>query len=423
MKKLALVLAIALIAAFYVTPVIASDFSAGGTYRFEAVSKDPGDGEKSEYFDQRMRVAFNWKVNDNVSAQIRTDISEAAWGDGYRPEQGTDTLMVDRAWVKINQGPLTLTVGQQYGMFGLEGTLWGDQFQGIQAAIDLKPVTLTLVYVKESEGGLDKTIDKILLERDDDGTITGIDADDIDDVLSGGGNALTDDGANDDTDTYGVSLGYANDAFSGGLSYATTRDEAANSDKSGVSLHVSIPVANFTISGEGNMYFGDDGAGEDYAGTQFWVALDGKFSDAWKGGVTAIWADDVDADESQLTAITDDANFVMLDWAGALGYNNSPTPSCDIFDIAGGGNGVMGVVGDLQFSASDALTLYAKLGYAEPNASANLESQIYALANFDYAWMPAVTFSGGVAYFAPEYEDDTNDDALVTLTFQLGVSF
>jgi len=417
MKKLALVLAIALIAAFYVTPVIASDFSAGGTYRFEAVSKDPGDGEKSEYFDQRMRVAFNWKVNDNVSAQIRTDISEAAWGDGYRPEQGTDTLMVDRAWVKINQGPLTLTVGQQYGMFGLEGTLWGDQFQGIQAAIDLKPVTLTLVYVKESEGGLDTDVD-VTVSYDDEG-----DVDDVDVDLSGGGNALTDDSFNDDTDTYGVSLGYANDAFSGGLSYATTRDEAANSDKSGVSLHVSIPVANFTISGEGNMYFGDDGAGEDYAGTQFWVALDGKFSDAWKGGVTAIWADDVDADESQLTAITDDANFVMLDWAGALGYNNSPNPSCDIFDIADAHKGVMGVVGDLQFAASEALTLYAKLGYAEPNESDNLDSKIYALANFDYAWMPAVTFSGGVAYIAPEYDDDTNDDALVTLTFQLGVSF
>ena len=51
MKKLALVLAITLIAAFSVTPVIASDFSAGGHYRFEAVSSDPGAGQKSEYFD------------------------------------------------------------------------------------------------------------------------------------------------------------------------------------------------------------------------------------------------------------------------------------------------------------------------------------------------------------------------------------
>ncbi|MBC2703854.1 porin [Desulfobacula sp.] len=392
MKKLALVLAIALIAAFYVTPVIASDFSAGGTYRFEAVSKDPGEAEKSDYFDQRMRVAFNWKVNDNVSAQIRTDISEAAWGDGYRPEQGTDTLMVDRAWVKINQGPLTLTVGQQYGMFGLEGTLWGDQFQGIQAAVDLKPFTLTLVYVKESEGGTD-------------------------------GNVLTDDGANDDTDTYGVSVGYAGDAFSGGLSFATTVNGADDTDLSGLGLHFSIPVANFAINGEANTYFGDDGAGADYAGTQFWVALDGKFSDSWSGGVTAIWADDVDAGDTQVTNIVDDANFVMLDWAGALGYNNSPNPSCDIFDVSGNGKGVMGVVGDIKFAASDALTLYAKLGYAEPNESDNLDSKIYALANFDYAWMPAVTFSGGVGYIVPDYNSDANDDALLTLTVQLGVSF
>ncbi len=393
MKKLTLVLAILLIAAIYVTPAMASDFSAGGTYRAEAVINDPGAGEDQQYFDQRMRVAFKWSVNDNVSAQLRGDFAEFQWGDGYRPEQGTDTLMIDRAFVTIKQGMATLTVGQQYGMFGLEGTLWGDQFQGIQAALDFSPVTLTLVYVKESEGG----------------------------AL---GNTLTDDNANDDTDTYGVNIGYATDAFSGGLSYATTQNGATNSDLSGLGLYGSIPMGMFTINGELNTFFGDNGAGTDFAGTEMWLALDAKISDALQAGVTLLWADDVDANEIQAVTVVDDANFVVFDFDGALGYNNGNPYSCDIFDPSGNGNGVMGIIADAKFAATESLTLFAKLGYVEPNEDdLVLDSALLALANFDYAWMPAVTFSGGISYVDPDYKVNINDDAEITYTLQLGVSF
>ena len=109
MKKIVLILAVL---AALVTPALGSDFTIGGQARYEAVDYDPGQGEDSQYFDQRFRVAFTWKVNDNVTTQLRGDFAEFRWGDGYRPESGTDTLMVDRAWVKINQGPLTLTVAQ-----------------------------------------------------------------------------------------------------------------------------------------------------------------------------------------------------------------------------------------------------------------------------------------------------------------------
>ncbi|WP_299977087.1 hypothetical protein [Desulfobacula sp.] len=398
MKKLALVIAVVFIAAFFVTPVTASDFSAGGQYRFEAVSVDnPRDTdtgvEKETYFDQRMRVAFSWKVNDNVSAQLRGDFAEFRWGDGYRPEAGGDTLMVDRAWVKINQGPLTLTVGQQGGDWGL-GTLWSDQFQGIQADFAFNPVTLKLLYVKESEGGTD-------------------------------GNVLTDEGDNDDTDTYGASLLYACDAFSGGLSFATTKNGATNDTKTGYSLHVVAPLSDmFTLSGAGEIFSGDDGEGIDYAGTQLHAALDATFSDTIKGGVTVIWANDVDSNESQLTSIADDAVFKPLDYDGALAYNNGNFGgNTGIFDVSGAGYGVTAIVGDLQINVTEAVTLWAKLGYAEPNEDHNLNSKVYAVANIDYAWMPAVTLSGGVGYVAPDYDDTTNDDALIGATVQLSVSF
>jgi hypothetical protein len=394
MKKLALALAVLVIAAFFGTPVMASDFSAGGQYRFEVVSNDPGVAEKSEYFDQRFRVAFSWKINDNVSAQLRGDFAEFQWGDGYRPEAGNDTLMIDRAWVKINQGPMTLTVGQQGGDW-THGMLWSDQFTGIHADFAFAPINLKLLYVKESEGGI-------------------------------AGNTLTDDGLNDDTDTYGINVGFASDMFSGGIAFATTRNGATDGDTKGYSLYFTAPIANFTLSGEGVVFNGDNGAGADYAGTQFFVALDAALTDTVKGGITVLWADDVDANEIQLTAISDDAVFKPLDYDGALAYNNGYLGGATaIFDVSGAGAGVVGIVGDLQMAATEALTLYAKIGYVQPNDDdkTNLDSNFYGMANFDYAWMPAVTFSGGVGYISPDYDDNTADDATVKLTLQLSVSF
>ncbi len=399
MKKLVLAVAVVFFAAMFVTPVTASEFSAGGTYRAEAVDSDPGGGgESSKYFDQRMRIAFNWKINDNVSTQLRGDFAETAWGDGYRSEAGAQTIMIDRAWAKIVQGPLTLTVGQQYGWFGIMGTLWGDQFQGITAAIDMKPVTLTLIYAKESEGGA-------------------------------GGNALTDDNLNDDTDTYGASVTYGNDAFSGGISYATMQNEATDADTSGLSLHFTVPMGMITILGEFDTFFGDNGmsgtAKSDYEGTQGLLNVSAAVSDALTLGITGIWADDQDGADTQIVSVVDDANFTTLDFDGALGFNNSLNPSCDVFDLGQMNTGVVGLIGDVKFAATDTLTLYGKLGYVEPNEdkNTNLDSAFVGIANFDYAWMPAVTFSGGAYYIAPDYDDNTNDDEEVLLTLQLGVSF
>ena len=389
MKKLALVIAVVFIAAFFVTPVTASDFSAGGSYRFEAVSKDPGAGEKSEYFDQRMRVSFKWAVNDNVSAELRGDFAESTWGANYRPAAGHDTIMIDRATVNIKQGPLKLAVGIIEPNQGL-GTIWSYQMQGIQADFAMNPLTLSLYYGKEAEG------------------------------------LKTDDGANDDTNLYAASLNYGSDVFSGGIHYATLRDEATNADKNGLGVHFVLPIGVMTLQGELVTFDGDVNATTEWAGTQFHATLSAPFSETIKGGVTVLWADDVDSNETQATDVQDDANFVVLDFAGALGYNNL-APGCSVFAPAGAaaGAGAMGIVGNIQFAASEALTLYGKLGYIEPKEDAltNLDSKFYAIANADYAWMPAVTLSAGISYVSPDYDDGSADDAEIVTTFQLGVSF
>ncbi|WP_300462432.1 porin [Desulfobacula sp.] len=400
MKPLRFVFAIMVIAAAAVLPAAAADFSAGGSYRALAISEDPGGNTPtSHYFDQRLRLALKWDINDNVKAQLRGDFAEFTWGDDYRPDQGSDTLMVDRAFVTIKQGPLTLKVGQQAGEWGL-GTLWSDQFQGIQADIALSPFTLKLLYSKESEGGVT-------------------------------GDTITDNNPNDDDDIYGASVLYATDAFSGGLSYAMLKSRsdsaglARDFTTNGYAAHIIAPMgSNMTVSAEGAVFSGDDGAATDYKGTQFHAALDVALTETIKGGVTVLWADGVDAKETQITSIQDDGVFAALDFAGALGADNGNYGNnTGIFDVSGNGKGALGIVGDIQFAATEELTFYAKLGYAEPNDNDNLDSNLYAIGNVDYAWMPAVMLSGGVGYVVPDYADNTNDDPVVEFIFRLGVSF
>ncbi len=390
MKKLALILAI-LIA--FAVPAMASDFSAGGQARYEAIDYDPGQGEDQQYFDQRYRVAFTWKVNDNVTTQLRADFAEFVWGDSYRPDTGSsDTIMVDRAWVKINQGPLTLTVGQQGGALG-HGLVWSWQFQGIIASLNFAPFGLNLLYNKEDEGA-----------------------------------ATTDEaGANDDSDIYGINLTFANDMFSGGLIYAVhDMDTSAAGDQKGYSAYFSAPIANFTLKGAIAAFGGDNNAGTDYEGTQLYVAADTALTEALKVGLTFIWADDVDSGDSQITALQDDMAFNPFDFGGAMSYNNITKTgrySTLLFEPEAN-NGVVGIIGAAQYSVTEALTFWAKAAYLEPNDSdGTLDSMTMLLANFDWVWVPSATVSAGIVYVSPEYDDNTNDDAQILTTMQLTVAF
>ncbi len=391
MKKAILIFAVLIAMA---APAAASDFTVGGQARYEAVDYDPGQGENSQYFDQRYRVAFTWKVNDNVTTQLRADFAEFVWGDSYRPDPGSsDTIMVDRAWVKINQGPLTLTVGQQGGELG-HGLIWSDQFQGIIANLDFAPFGLSLVYSKEDEGA-----------------------------------ANTDEaGANDDTDIYGVNLTFANDIFSGGLIYVMNDMGTSNAgEQKGYGAYFTAPIANFTLKGAIAAFGGDNNAGTDYEGTQLFITADTRVNDALKVGLTLIWADDVDSNDAQITAIQDDAVFNPIDFGGAMSGNNYQSgvfvTNNSVFEPEDN-NGVKGIVGSAQYAVNEALTFWATLAYLEPNDSDGaLDSMMIAIANFDWIWVPSVTVSAGIGYQSPEYDDNTNDDAAIMTTMQLTVAF
>jgi hypothetical protein len=409
MKKLALVIAIAMISACFVVPAMASELKTSGQYRALAIYEDPGTGEEAQYFRQRFRAQFKWLVNDNVSATLRGDFAEMTWGDYYRPNQGVDTLMVDYAFVTVKSNIFTFNVGQQAGSWA-HGTLWSDQFQGIMADVDLKPVGLRFLYEKRSEGGVSTDV-------------------------------TTDDGNNDDDDIYGAGIDYKAGAFDTGLSWARLDQSSNGLDNTidGYSLYVTVPFGKAVLKAEITMFDGDDGATTDYKGTQAFVSFDSPITEAFKAGIMGLWADDVDDDEVQVTNIADDAGFNPIDFAGHLGYdrgvysgyrgyaaNGNPIftgASTDIFDISGAGKGVLGVVANAQFMATKELILYAKLAYAEPNDDDTLESRFFALGNVDYMWMPGVVVSAGVAYIDSDYSDSRNDDPVVEGLFRLGVNF
>lgn len=407
MKKLALLLAFAMVALLN-APAFASEFSASGSYRFEAVSDEPvGAGADSDYFDQRLRAKFFWQVNDNVSATLQGDFAEAVWSDS--PAEGSDTLHISQAYIDMTQGVFNTKIGYHSAAFG-HGLVYSDTFQGISASVDLSPVTISAVYSKDSEG-------------DDADTYK------IDD----------DTAANVDADTYAFNVAYADDMFSGGLVYAISTDDNPTTDeeKVGYSAYATFPMEMATLKAAVALFGGDVASSNDeYTGTQFYAALDVPVTDAFSGTLSFVWADSAGDGEQQLTVVTDDWAFMLVDFQGGLGFNNGNfADTLNIFNIAesdelttsttGGDAGVMGLAGDIKWVATEDLTLYGTLAYAEPSDddNTNLEKVMYAIASADYAWMPAVKLSGGIGYVAPEYSDATDDDPGLELVFQLGISF
>ena len=168
MKKLFLFfITVALIAAFSVPAVAGDDdtFSIKGQYRMEYYDKENyTDGDSSDnadllrYFDQRFRTQFTFTPAEGVAAIVRMDWSEATWGQGFtnsdwtRGNAGTETLQVDRAYVKITKEMFKLQVGQQWIGVG-NAIVLDSNATGIVPTFIFKPVAVKLIYIKKDEGG------------------------------------------------------------------------------------------------------------------------------------------------------------------------------------------------------------------------------------------------------------------------------
>lgn len=393
MKKLALILAIAMIAAFS-APAFA-ELNIGGSYRMTATDTDSGvtgtDADESSNFQHRFRVPFTWTVNDNVTAFVRMDWNEdSMWGNGSMGD--TDNIAMDYAWVKISQPMFDVILGAQEVFLG-EGSAYDADQEGITFALKLDPVTITLAYGKMDEDG-----------------------------------SKNDAGTNADEDSYAVEVKFAGDGFTVGGFYALNVDEEpAFDDEAAVfALFANANFGAVSVKGELDIFDGEQSATVDYEGFNLWADVSFKASDALTLGVAGYYAEgNDDADKEQISSVnTSGASFQMFDHRGPLMIDEAPELSWarapfELVDEAG----IQAIKVYADFKATDAITLHGQLGYAEPEQNINLDSRTYVYGSVDYAWMPNVTLSAGVAYITRDYDDNTNDDPTVQYLGRVGVSF
>lgn len=390
MKKLAIFVAFAMIAAFSV-PAMA-DVEIGGSYRVVGErTSNVGyntNNANDEHIEQRLRIPVTWTVNDNVKAYLRADWTEhAGWGNSADASE----LAIDYAWVSITQGIFNMKVGEITTGYGLY-TLYESYHEGFEFNFDLAPVKVSLSYGKVSENG-----------------------------------ANTDDGVNDDTDAYGLNIEYAADAFTGGLIYGRVDDNSIDDTRYGYGAYVKIPVGGFALAAELDMLGGDNGAGVDYEGLQFMADFSGALSDMVTVGLAAVYAQGTtDVSEAQLNNVRTDWSVNVMDFMGALAYDEGWfASSVGIFELSPNA-GSMGLALRGSFAATEAITAHLKLGYLQPEEGdvTALDSITGVIGSVDYAWMPNVTLSLGAAWISPDFDVATvPDDALLKIVARLGVNF
>ncbi len=417
-----LVVAIAVFAAFAAS-AFAGEFKLDGSYRLYGISTDTGvtgtDADESQYFTHRFRLPFSWKVNDNVTAFLRTDWAEQNrngnyWGTeslyGGNSHNGGGAMQVDYAWVKISKPVFDLTVGMQEVWLG-EGSLFDSDQEGFTLDLKLDPVTITFAYGKLNEGAaniLDATGHKI-----------------------GGGASLNDDGNNADADTYAAQIKYTGKDWYIGALYAMAIDRSAAFDekKIGYGLFGNATIGAVTIKGELDIFDGDASLTEKYDGMNLWADLSYNVSDALILGVAGYYAKgNNSATKTQLTSVSATGwSFATFDYRGAMeleyGYDVFGTAlDASAFDPAPD-SGIQAIKGYASYKATDALTLHAVIGYAVPDENVTLNSQTYLIGSLDYEWIPNVTLSIGAAYVGVDYSDNTNDDPLIQYVARLFVKF
>lgn len=401
MKKLALVLAIALIAAFS-APAFAGEFTLNGTYRLTAVSTDTGvtgtTSDEAKNFQQRFRLPFSWKVNDNVQAYMRTDWSEqnttggsVGWGNG-NALGASDSIQIDYAWVKITQPMFDLTVGAQEVMLGNWSILDVDQ-EGFTLNMKFNPVTVTLAYGKLSEDA-----------------------------------SKNDVGNNDDADSYAGQIAYNGGAWTIGAMYvkAIDREVAFDVTKIGYGLFANATFGAWGIKAELDKFSGDASSTVEYDGMNLWADVSYKVSDVLTLGIAGYYGEgNNSATKTQLSSVSSSGFSYQIfdyDFNSALMIDEFPQLSADNFDMATDA-GLQAFKGYVRYKVTPEITLYGMLAYATPEENITLDSKTYVVGSVDYAWMPNVVVSMGGAWIDPDYSDTTIENACIQYMARLGVNF
>jgi len=397
MKKFFIIaLAIIFVAPFVADMAIAGDLSTSGTMRVRAWSIDDGTTEK-EYWDQRFRLGATFSAAEGVSAHLRLDFNENAWGNqdwsGSR-SVGDNELQVDRAYLQIDQEKYKIKAGQLYAGLGGISAYDNNQY-GILADIkDLGPVTLTLGFLK----------------LDEDQTAPGTD--------------LTDDSPFEDLDHYIANVAFASGAYSANVFTAVQMDDTVAADEPSMfGANVKTTIADIALFVELDTFTGDS-ASFDYIGTQLYVNAEMKFSDQLTGGVDLVYAEGTDdSTEIQLTQLGDNfSDWTLMD----RGPFQADITAFDDMDPSGQNGGSMGGGVYVDFAAMDDLLVQASIfTYSMPEDGTNPANIVDSVLGFNLGLSYDLAKNATMAaqYNTYEFDDALDTDAVDTIVARLQVKF
>lgn len=372
-------------------PAFATDFSVSGQARVEGFYNNlDSDDEAQMWFDQRFRIQSVMNVSDDVKAVIRFDFAEEAWGNqGQNTHRfafdGSSANQIDKAYLQIDKELFTLSAGQQ--AFGSPNSILVDH---VGAGIALKfktPVSFKLQFTKFNENG-----------------------------------STFDDGATDDQNFYSAEVGFSSDSYSVNAIYALLDDAATDDNRSAFGVAGKFKVAGFAIKAELDILDGDDGAGNDYTGTQFYIDANTSVSEALNVGGFFLYAAGDDDD----TVIYDVTN-----WSSFAPHQGGYVGSSIVAGkpIAGWGTEELGSEGTITaaayatFQASNDLGFKAMIQYATEEEDAVTDYDYYAVtASTKYKVATNTYFMADVMYEDASSDSDGDDDS-ISLWTQLQVNF
>jgi len=165
MKKLSVIAVAVAACMLFAIPAMALDVNFSGSYRArgfldENPDLDDNMGASRAFMDHRLRVKTVFGISDSLSATLRFDAAERAWGTDPDSTPGTaygavtGNIDVDQAYMTAKFDLFDLSVGRMTAIkFGTQFGDYPDYFEhdGIKVVSKMDPLTLIAVYEKRQE--------------------------------------------------------------------------------------------------------------------------------------------------------------------------------------------------------------------------------------------------------------------------------
>jgi hypothetical protein len=366
----------------------ATDLMFGGDARVRGIYKDnatDADGDvddTTQVWDQRVRLRLDAKIDD-VTVNTRLRVSEGEWGLGG-PAVGTDTdgdngadVTVDYSYIVVPIQGTTLTIGRQLASWGNKLYIWDEERE--RAKLTYK---------------MDNTMVGAFIEKTDE-------------------NNQAD--AEGDLDGYSLLATTSFDGGTAGIIGVYQMDNNSDDDAAADGFIVDVvgtyKVSNVSLAGElvvktGDRYETNDDDGADIGA---FIAASMPLEPVTLSLALAYAGDDFDADND----FTPTLLFGLVQANAIMNWS------------AGADDSAYAVVLGVDYMASDALGLGAKLAYAswsdqgvEADGSSIVEIDAFA----NYQITASTSWMLGLAYGIPS-DMSASDDNIISLAHKLEVKF